>query len=217
MLRQMLDIAVEEQVLQSNPARAVKPLIPKETERGCFTLEQVQALFSERWPNHYIETMCRLAALTGMRLGEVQGLCFEQIGNDLIDLDRSWAKLEGFKAPKSGKSRKVPIPRFMSEELRSFLHQGDLIFTLDGEHPLDTTSVRYALRKRMDECGIDWKTEKLSFHSFRHFANSHLLDAGLQGESVRAIIGHASARMTQRYNHLQPETCGRIRVIQEAI
>ena len=217
MLRQMLDVAVEEQVLPSNPARAVKPLIPKESERGCFTLQQVQALFSEHWPNRYIEAMCRLAALTGMRLGEVQGLCFDQIRNDTIDLDRSWAKMEGLKTPKSGKNRYVPIPSDLTVELRSFLHQGDLIFTLDGEHPIDATSVRYALRKRMDECGIDWQAEKLSFHSFRHFANSHLLDAGLQGESVRAVIGHSSARMTQRYNHLQPETCDRIRIIQEAI
>lgn len=217
MLRQMLDVAVEEQVIQSNPARAVKPLIPKESERGCFTLQQVQALFSEHWPNRYIEAMCRLAALTGMRLGEVQGLCFDQIRNDTIDLDRSWAKMEGLKTPKSGKNRYVPIPSDLTVELRSFLHQGDLIFTLDGERPIDATSVRYALRRRMDECGIDWQAEKLSFHSFRHFANSHLLDAGLQGESVRAVIGHASARMTQRYNHLQPETCDRIRIIQEAI
>ena len=217
MLRQILDVAVEENIIRTNPARSVKPLIPKESERGCFTLQQVQALFSEHWPNRYIEAMCRLAALTGMRLGEVQGLCFDQIRNDTIDLDRSWAKMEGLKTPKSGKSRYIPIPSDLTVELRSFLHQGDLIFTLNGERPIDATSVRYALRKRMDECGIDWQAEKLSFHSFRHFANSHLLDAGLQGESVRAIIGHASARMTQRYNHLQPETCDRIRIIQEAI
>ena len=217
MLRQMLDVAVEEQIIRFNPARSVKPLIPCENPRGCFTLEQVRAIFSEHWPNRYIEAMCRLAALTGMRMGEVRGLCFDQVMDDHIELNRAWAKFEGLKTPKSGKSRKVPIPKFMVDELRSFIRQGDLIFTLDGEKPIDNTSVLYALNKRMEACGIDYKTERLTYHSFRHFMNTRLVAAGMQGEMIRAVIGHASSRMTDRYNHLQPVDMDRVKVIQEAI
>lgn len=84
-------------------------------------------------------------------------------------------------------------------------------------HGIDQTSVRYMLRKRMDECGIDWKKENLTFHSFRHFFNTRLLAAGIQGETIRAVIGHEDEKMTQLYGHLSASDCDRIRVIQEAI
>lgn len=217
MLRQILDVAVEEQILKTNPARSVRPLIPTQSNRGCFTPEQVRLLFSEPWGSKAVECMCRLSSMTGMRLGEVRGLCFEQVHRDHIVLDRSWAKDEELKAPKGGRSRIVPIPEKMYQELLSFVRQGDLIFSLDGEHPLDQTSVRYMLRKRMDACGIDWKTENLTFHSFRHFFNTRLLAAGIQGETIRAVIGHSDEKMTLLYGHLSAADCERIRIIQDAI
>ena len=233
MLRQILDVAVEEQLIKTNPARSVKPLIPKKGNRGCFTPEQVKALFKDPWTNRYIELMCRLASVTGMRLGEIRGLCFDQVKKDHIVLDRSWAKNEGLKTTKSGRPRIVPIPIDISKALKALPHMGDIIFTLNGEKPLDGTSVRYALQKRMDELNgrkpdkekgttglmFDYlnKKEPLTFHSFRHFMNSRLLAAGIQGETIRAMIGHEDESMTDLYAHLSSEDCDRIRVIQEAI
>lgn len=234
MLRQILDIAVQEQIIRTNPARAVKPLIKKSQSRGCYTSKQVKALFSEPWGNKWIETMCRLSSLTGMRLGEIQGLCFEQVKKDHIVLDRSWAKKEGLKTTKSGKPRIVPIPVDMARTLLAFDSPGHhLIFTLNGDKPIDTTSVRYALRTRMDylngkkpdpETGTDGyffdymnKQEPLCFHSFRHFMNSRLIAAGIQGETIRAMIGHEDEKMTDLYGHLSADDCDRIRVIQQAI
>ena len=233
MLRQILDVAVEEQLLRTNPARSVKPLIPTNGTKGCFTPEQVKALFRDHWKNSYIEMMCRLASITGMRLGEIKGLCFDQVKQDHIVLDRAWAKDEGLKSTKSGKPRIVPIPRDVSCALRAFPRLGDIIFTLNGEKPFDTKSVLYALRKRMDELNgkapdketgtaglfFDYlnKKEPLTFHSFRHFLNSRLLAAGIQGETIRAMIGHEDEAMTDLYAHLSAEDCDRIRVIQQAI
>ena len=234
MLRQMLDVAVEEQVIKVNPARLVKPLFPKNDSRGCFSTKQVKALFRDPWPNRHIEMMCRLASLTGMRLGEIQGLCFDQITEDHIILDRAWAKGEGLKPPKSGRSRIVPLPADMCRALRAFPHFSDsLIFSLSGNKPIDCTSVLYALRKRMDvlngkepdpETGtagylFDYlnKKEPLVFHSFRHFMNSRLIAAGIQGETIRAMIGHEDEKMTDLYGHLSADDCDRIRVIQQAI
>ena len=154
-LRKMLDVAVAEGALKDNAARLVKPLFPKEKARGCFTLEQVRALFSEPWKNRYMEAACKLAALTGMRLGEIQGLSRDQLHPGYIIVDRAWAKREGVKSTKSGKSRQIPIPLELCNMLQSFPLEGGLIFTLDGNKPIDTTSVRYALRQRMDACGID--------------------------------------------------------------
>ena len=216
-LRKILDVAVAEGILSSNAARLVKPLFPKEKRRGCFTLEQVRALFSAPWKNVYMETACKLAALTGMRLGEIQGLCFEQIHPYSITVDRSWAKREGLKTTKSGETREVPVPLEISSLLQSFPLKGGLVFTLNGETPIDLTSVRYALRRRMDECGIDWKSENLTFHSFRHFFNTQLVANNVEQNKILAVVGHSSIKMTQHYLHLEAEDLQDVRNIQGAI
>ena len=216
-LRKMLDVAVAEGALKTNAARLVKPLFPQEKARGCFTLEQVRALFAQPWKNKYMEAACKLAALTGMRLGEIRGLCFEQIHPAYIEVDRAYAELEGVKSTKSGVKRKVPIPQEMFEMLQSFPLKGGLIFTLDGEKPIDTTSFGYALKQRMEACGIDWKAENLTFHSFRHFFNTQLVAQGVDQNYILAIVGHSSIRMTQHYLHLEAEDMKQIRDVQSAI
>ena len=59
--------------------------------------------------------------------------------------------------------------------------------------------------------------EGLTFHSFRHFFNSQLVASGVQGELVRAVIGHESEAMTERYLHLQASQMKPIMQVQEAI
>ena len=44
----------------------------------------------------------------------------------------------------------------------------------------------------------------LSFHSFRHFFNTRLVANGVNGELVRATVGHESSDMTKHYLHLVP-------------
>ncbi len=57
----------------------------------------------------------------------------------------------------------------------------------------------------------------LLFHSFRHFFNSQLVAAGVQGEFVRAVIGHESEKMTERYLHLSPDQMNVVRNVQEGL
>lgn len=42
------------------------------------------------------------------------------------------------------------------------------------------------------------------FHSFRHFFNTRLVANGVNGELVRATVGHESKDMTKHYLHLVP-------------
>ena len=216
-LQQMLDVAVAEGLISQNPARSVKPLVPKASFRGCFTPEQIKALFSERWPDWIAELGCRLSALTGMRLGEVRGLQRDQIHEDYILVDRSYNNIEKIKTTKSGKPRVIPIPRRLSQELLSVPNNGPFVISYEGDLPLHNSTLTARLRARMEAVEIDWKTQGLSFHSFRHFFNTRLVAAGVQGEKIRAVIGHESEDMTEHYAHLSADDLKQIRIIQEAI
>lgn len=217
--RQILDAAVADGIIDRNPAKAVKPLIKDGTRRGCYTTDQVKAIFKDMWEDRHVYTMCRLAAFTGMRLGEVQALTRGQIRNGYIEVDASWAKREGRKTTKSGYGRIVPIDQRMQELLRAIMppSDGDLLFTLDGSNPMSGNTVRKRLCARMDKLKIDHRNLGLSFHSFRHFFNTRLVAAGVDGEQIRAVVGHESEAMTEHYLHLTAEDMECIRAVQRGI
>ncbi|MBR2282338.1 MAG: tyrosine-type recombinase/integrase [Spirochaetales bacterium] len=65
-------------------------------------------------------------------------------------------------------------------------------------------------QKVLEANGIDWREEGLSFHSFRHFFNTRLVANGVNGELVRATVGHESSDMTKHYLHLVPSDLNRV-------
>lgn len=218
--RQILDAAVADGLIDRNPAKAVKPLIKDYTKpRGCYSREQVKAIFADDWEPLHVRIMCRIAAFTGMRLGEVQALTRNQVRDGYLMVDASWAKKEGRKTTKSGYRRVVPLDPETMGLIRDILPPGweDLLFTYDGVNPISGTTVRTYLTKRMEELGIDWKGEALLFHSFRHFFNTRLVAAGVKGEITRAVIGHESQDMTEHYLHLTEVDMESIRAVQRGI
>lgn len=216
-LRLMLDVAVQEGIIERNPAKDVKPLVPRENARGCFSLDQVKAIFKNPWPDKFCELACRLSAMTGMRLGEVRALQRSQIHEDYIVVDRSYNNSEKIKCTKSGHSRIVPVPKELASEILSLPHDGPFAISRDGITPVHNSTISKCLRERMEKCKIDWKTEDLSFHSFRHFFNTRLIAGNIDGELARAVVGHRSEEMTDRYLHLSADDMGRIRAVQESI
>ena len=216
-LRQILDYAVSENLLQENPAKAVKPLIPQEHERGCFTPDQVKKIFSVRWADYYVELACRLAATTGMRLGEVRGLLKEHVHADYIEVCHSYANREKLKSTKSGKSRIVPIPPALAQELLNVPQNGPYVISYDGTTPLWQTTITEKMNAHLSFCGIPYKDLGLSFHSFRHFFNTQLVAQGVNENQILAVVGHSSARMTQHYLHLEAGDMSQIRDVQNAI
>ena len=232
-LNQMLDHAVLQRILPSNPCKEVKRLIATENKRGCFTEKQVNALFSAKWENEMAYTACLLAATTGMRMGEIRALTVEQIHDDFINVNASWSQVDNRKSTKSGKDRVVPICKDIHDMLFKIAPQkSGLIFTLNGETPVDHKFISERLKARMDELNneilkenktakklFDYTNEKepLSFHSFRHFFNTRLVASGIEGEIIRATIGHESEEMTEHYLHLQASDMTAIQKIQNAI
>ena len=56
-----------------------------------------------------------------------------------------------------------------------------------------------------------------SFHCFRHYFNTKLIAAGINPEKVRAIIGHESEAMTERYLHLRASDMQEITEVQKSL
>ena len=217
-LRQVLDEALMQELIDKNPAANVKPLAKCATPRGCFTVDEVKRLFAFPWAHRHAYVACLLAASTGMRLGEIRALTVEQVHEGYITVDASWNDQEGRKSTKSGYGRIVPISEGIQRELNAVLPPEGLVFTYNGRVPMYDRGIVSRLYERMAELGIDRKAENLTFHSFRHYFNTRLVASGIQSEKTRAVIGHESLEMTEHYAHLDSRDLAEIKKVQrEAI
>ena len=212
-LKRVLDYAIKIGVIQSNPCSIVKPLASDTKEKKSFSDEEIQLLFNSTWDSPMAKVCCLLSASTGMRVGEVLALQGYQISPDSILVDASISAKER-STTKSKKSRIVPISSELYRTLVSYI-RGDheYLFTLDGESPLSYDALRRKMTTQLKTLGIP----RYSFHCFRHYFNTKLIAAGISPEKVRAIIGHESEAMTERYLHLRASDMQEVTEVQKSL
>jgi integrase len=156
-----------------------------------------------------------LAAYTGMRSGEIRALTSEQIRLideqfGIISVDRAVNDYAGQKSTKGKRTRKVPLKRTLCEllikEAEQNPHQGGKMIFWSEKSSTNPVSSSYILNhfyKALDAIGIteEQRLERnIDFHSLRHTFNSNL--RGLINEkSLRAVVGHESVEMSDRYTH----------------
>lgn len=157
-----------------------------------------------------------LSAVSGMRMGEIRALRASDIrfpnrhdkAEDMaiITICRAYAAKAGFKEPKGKKSRQVPCPRWLAEELIDFSktnpHGSDLIFYSDSDpdKPLDKKLFWKWFKYECEQIGIDTEERHIVFHSLRHSFDTLAVDSSkLDNEKVRIVMGHQSESMTRLY------------------
>lgn len=182
-------------------------------KRGCFFEEEIKALLNLEWEDHKYKTIFKLAALCGMRLGEIKALKIKNVYEKHLTVCHSWSNSMGIKCTKNGKERIVPLVDNLSEDLyklgKTCSPMDDLLFHgRDRMKPLSSRAIEQALYSAMELIGIS-KEERIQrnlvFHSLRHFANSNLLQ-WMGSENVRLIMGHSSQAMTEHYSHMLENT-----------
>ena len=150
--------------------------------------EQLLAVSAER-----LRPILIVALNTGMRLGEIIGLTWEQ-----VDWARGAIQLTH---TKSGRSRAVP----MNETVRAVLEplRGTGVPTGPVFGKLNT--VRAQVRLDFDKVREAAKLEGLRFHDLRHTFATRLVTRGVDIVTVSKLLGHSTILMTMRYAHPAPE------------
>ena len=219
MLNKILNYALDDGIIERSPAENVKPLYAAIEERAVFTPEEIVQIFSIPWRDPLVCLACKLAASTGMRVGEIRALRYNSIKNGIIEISASLTPDRVLKTTKSGKTRYCPIPYVLDREIQSlkalrFADDDDFIFSLDNVSPVTASHINRQLKKALIECGLS--TDK-SMHSFRHFFNSMLVSENVNGELLRSVIGHESKEMTDHYMHAEIADMTDIREVQKKI
>ena len=163
-----------------------------------------------------------LAALCGMRRGEITALRWKAVDLDLGQLsvvastEQTDAGAIREKEAKSGKARAIALPSLAVEELRRWrLAQAEELLRLgvgaddsrhvvtqaDGE-PLQPRSLTHVVSAFLKEWGV-------TLHKLRHSHASHMLASNVHPKIVQERLGHSSIAITlDIYSHLMPNMQG---------
>lgn len=144
----------------------------------------------------HVEPLILLAMNTGMRRGELFQLSWEK-----VNLEKKFLTVSAATA-KSSKTRHIPLNKEALAVLGTLKKSqiDKLVFSSPkSDNPL--TTIKTAWKEILKNSQID----NFRFHDLRHHFASQLVMAGVDLNTVRELLGHASLNMTLRYAHLAPE------------
>lgn len=180
--------------------------------------------------SEYHKGMCYVAVLlalsTGMRLGEVFGLKWNDIDfvNNSISVNRALvsSSTQGmiFEDPKTkGSKRKIPVTQNVRKALEKYKKEQEWFVNLMGDKyddkqnlvmanlfgkPIDTSNftTRY-FKKMLEQAQLD---RSFKFHDLRHTHATLLLCQGINIKVISERLGHSTITMTlDTYSHLMPD------------
>ena len=194
-IKQLFKWAAKDGYLGRNllaPIRFEKVRSPKQP---CFTIEQVELLLANADP--WVAPMFAALAFTGMRIGELKQLAWEDVDLDhgVIHVHRGGS---GGK-PKDKEDRFIPIhARKLGPVLGRLPRTSEQVFLMpDGKWVCEKKLRRY-LKNLCRQCGLP-NPQQYKLHTFRHFFASYCAQQNLSYKYVLEWMGHSSSAILDMY------------------
>ncbi len=213
-----LEQAVKNDIISKNPCKAI--VLPKDEKKEVRFLsieEQNRLIMASK--NYRLGIVTQLAIWTGMRLGEVLGLKWEDINfnNRTLSVKRTINRLKNYEGtsktkividtPKTKKAiRTIPLSNVAFESLMahkqaqdgeidfagsSYINDG-FIFANELGAPIEPRSYQDTFKLIVDDAGL----EDIHFHLLRHSFASNGINLGISPKIVSEILGHADITTT---------------------
>lgn len=149
-----------------------------------------------------------LAAFTGLRIGELCALTWENIDlkQGLLKVNKTIQRIQTFdeeektsviiSSPKTEKANRiVPIPPFILKHLKNF-QRSDNCYLISGTHKvMEPRCLSYRFKKILKKADLP----SIKFHALRHiFATNCLQTESFDIKTLSEILGHANTEITMR-------------------
>ena len=189
-----------------NPWTEIKTMEKATQGRENFTPEELATICSKA--TGAFRYMIALGLYTGMRLGDVVNLRWENIGKDSISI-------VPLKTRRKGKKITMPIHtvlRAMLNELKAQAGDSGYLFPAEREaYAKEVSGVTIHFQQFLNDCGIK-TTEaggahrrkaivRKGFHSLRHSFVSLCAANRVPQVAIQELVGHGSPAMTELYSH----------------
>lgn len=159
-------------------------------QRGRSELDEL----TDRYADHLLP-MVMVSMHTGMRWGELTALAWSD-----VDLTARRITVRG-RTAKSKQTRHLPLNAVAHDALSRWRHISDGLLVFPGRSGGTMDNVYKAFGGVLADAGIN----NFRWHDLRHHFASRLVQAGVDLNTVRELLGHADIKMTLRYAHLAPE------------
>ncbi|MFS4093359.1 tyrosine-type recombinase/integrase [Streptomyces sp. AF1A] len=211
-LKSALEHAVREDDLPRNVARNVKTPAPRPRRFPPFTASEARQ-FLHIASSDRLHALFELALRTGLRKGELLGLCWEDLDLDggTASIHRSLQRtrtrgLTTLHTKTRASERRIVLPTECIHSLKSHQeHQQDerqaagtgwtdngLVFTTLTGNPLDPTNLTRRFRRILQRAGL----RTIRFHDLRHSTATLLLEQGVDLVVIKELLGHAHIGVT---------------------
>lgn len=205
-LKNCLGKAIALNLLVENPCTGLElPKTRRKTVQALSIKDQDKLVKEINTNQKFFSIM--LALQTGLRIGEICGLKWEDIDfeNNTLGVNRTVLRIQtedkaGRKTeivevtPKSDNSqRKIPITKSLKKNLLELQKVSSSDYVISNKHKsLEPRTIAYRFQIIRKKIGL----EKFSFHSLRHTFATRCLEAGGNIATISSLLGHSSTKMT---------------------
>ena len=189
-LREILERAVDEEIITANPAAGRVKLYNDKRVRGILERDEIRELLDERnidrlWDGDLIAYTGVILAITlGLRIGEIQGLQLEHVHLDSIDVRHQWSREQDCLTPPKAESvgdnigicalAAKYVHRLIAE--RGVTEDEDLVFyqddwrgrEIDKRRPMHYRRFEEHFYEALSRMRIDREGRNIVLHSGRH-------------------------------------------------
>lgn len=147
-----------------------------------------------------------LTLYTGIRIGELCALTWNDITDDYILINKTMYRTKGqndktevkIGSPKTVSSnRKIPLPQCLLPYIKKYRKNGYVVST-EKQQFCEPRLMQLKFAKMVNECEI----EKANFHALRHTFATRCVEAGVDVKTLSEMLGHADVKTTlNKYVH----------------
>ena len=220
-IKQMLDQAVENELIIKNPANRIELPASNKNERRALTNEEIEII--KKAPLSLKQrTFVYLCLYAGLRRGEAIALSKADIKKDIISVNKDLIFKKGIpeikNRPKTDAGfRKIPVTVELKPVLDEYIKTVKGIYLFEPEtHPglMTETAYRSMWSSTWTKCNraAGGKHDVIAFskditpHTLRHSFATMLYYAGVDIKQAQYLLGHASVEVTLNiYTHLKNE------------
>jgi integrase len=192
-----------------DPTRGHTMFSGEKKKRKILTMTAAAAVFKVEWEDERARIANMLAAVTGMRNGEIVALQFQDLGTDCIYVQNSYNSEDKMKSTKNNEDRivHIPFPELMNGLIEIAkqnpwgVSPTSLVFwsTTRSKVPMQGRSFCVELRKAMVKVGFTAdEAAKYDFHGWRHFFTSYMIRL-LDKKLLKSQTGHKTDVMLAHY------------------
>lgn len=240
-MRQVLEYAVDLEIIENNPfskvridaTRMFRRVHKKPSNTQVYSRIELETLYEESWDDfyskrHYRHQLIPLAMMfmfqTGMRISEICAVRYEDLLGDEILVQRMYLdyngkivdRTKGFFGdriiPLTSKAKEL-IEEARSRQQEEGVNDKGYIFSMTDE-PVPYGELRKSFYKACKRLGFDPK----SSHKARKTFISTLIDAGVNINTIREIVGHNDERTTYNsYCFDRSDKSDRLAIIDNAL